>query len=110
MKIASDLAGDQVIKQKITKWLYAPVESVQRIQSAPEWRRVEIISHQLKMQNNSGSWITIMSTEMWAKLALLSLTSNVKFIERFDGYLLRREVSLDNEIVWNGQLTHVKSL
>ena len=40
-----------------------PVEEVNLDQPAREWEEIETIGHQLKMQNDSGSSITLIATE-----------------------------------------------
>ena len=55
--------------------------------------------HELKMQRDTGSSITILSTEMWAELGSPRLLSHAQCTEAYDGNLRRQEESLDCEII-----------
>ena len=71
---ASDKTDEQVIKTSDEKLYYTqPFEEVNFVHPAPEEKEIGTDGYMLKMKKDSGSLITIISTEMWAKLCSRSL-------------------------------------
>ena len=93
---ASDMADEQVIKTSVEKMYFTqPDEETLLDQPVYEKEEFESNGHIPKRQKDSGSSITIISTEMWIKMGSQSLASHAQLLEDYDGQLMRHEVSLD---------------
>ena len=64
----------------------ATVEEIHHIGSKTEFHYIKINGHDVRMQNDTGSSVTIISTKIWREIGSLTLSTSPRSIEAFDGH------------------------
>ena len=78
----------------------ATVEEVHHIGSKAEFHSIKINGHDVRMQNDTGSSVTIISTKIWREIGSPTLATSPRWIEAYDGHRMLYIGHLMCEIPW----------
>ena len=78
----------------------ATVAEVNHIGSKAEFHSIKINGHDVPMQNDTGSSVTIISTKIWWESGSPTLSTSARWIEAYDGHRMLYLGHLKCEIPW----------
>ena len=64
----------------------ATVEEVHHFGCKAEFHSIKIKGHDVRMQNDTGSSVTIISTKIWREIGYPTLSTSPRWIEAYDGH------------------------
>ena len=64
----------------------ATAEEVHHIGSKAEFHSIKVNGHDVRMQNDTGSSVTIISTKIWREIGSPTLSTSPRWIEAYDGH------------------------
>ena len=85
----------------------ATVEEVHHIGSKAEFHSIKINGHDVRMQNDTGSSVTIISTKNWREIGSPTLSTSPRWIEAYDGHRMLYLGHLKCEIPWEKKIHSV---
>ena len=78
----------------------ATVEEVHHFGCKAEFHSIKIKGHDVRMQNDTGSSVTIISTKIWREIGSPTLSTSPRWIEAYDGHRMLYLSHLKCEIPW----------
>ena len=78
----------------------ATVEEVHHIGSKAEFHDIKINGNDVRMQNDTGSSVTIILTKIWREIGSPTLSTSPRWIEAYDGNRMLCLGHLKCEIPW----------
>ena len=85
----------------------ATVEEVHHIGSKADFHDMKINSHDVRMQIDTGSSVTIISTKTWREISYPTLSTIPRWIEAYDGHRMLYLGHLMCEIPWKKKIHSV---
>ena len=82
----------------------ATVEAVHHIASKAEFHDININGHEVRMQNDTGSSVTIISTNIGRENGSPTLRTSLRWIEAYDGHRMLYLGHLKCEIPWEKKI------
>ena len=85
----------------------ATLEKVHSIGSKAEFHDININGHDVRMQNDTVSSVTIISTKIWQEIGSPTLSTSLRWIEAYDGHGMLYLGHLKGEIPWKKKIHSV---
>ena len=85
----------------------ATVEEVRYLGNKAEFHIIKVNGHDVRMQNDTGSSVTIISTKIWRKIGSPTLSTSPRWIEVFGGHRMHYLGHLKCDIQWEKKIHSV---
>ena len=82
---------------------HTPESLPENVHSNTTWDSVNILNKQIRMHQDTGSSITIISSHIWHNLGKPMLKRRTKWIAAYDGHRMQHEGILATQITWKGR-------
>ena len=83
------------------------VEEIHHSHKEVGYYHINLNGHDVRMQNDTGSSMTIISTKVWRKIGSPALNTNPRWIEAYDGHRMQYLGHLECEIPWEKKVHRV---
>ena len=86
----------------------ATVKEVHHNGNEAEFHDIKINGHDVRMQNNTGSSVTIISSKKWPEIGSPTLSTSRRWIEAYDGHRMLYLGHLKCEVPWEKKIQSVE--